>query len=1111
MGHSRVPPAGVRGNNWREMAVTAPDQFEPELSVSVVVTYYEAPEALELTLAALEGQTYPRELFEVVIIDDGSRTPLVAPTASPLEVRVVHQEDRGFGLARARNTGARAANSEILVFLDCDMMPEAGWLAEHARWHHAANDALTLGFRAHVEVDGIDAVAVRTRAGSLTDLFADRPSDRPAWIGYHMTRTRELTSDDDDLFRVVTGGNLGISRSFFESVGGYDETFTQWGAEDTEFGYRAYTMGGLLVPARDALCWHQGAGAAPSEAESVSLKLQQAKISQLIAHHGFRKTASGRSFTVPQYVVTVQPGDADDQVATAEQVLANGIHDLMVWIAEPSVSEAMQEPGREMIRRLLGGDPRVRFGPSDGASSAIPAASFHVSIPAGSTVRSTTVSRLRRELGSAARASISLPDHETAEIVRTRALNRAMRSGISIDEHSSKSQLPRKSGRFGSLRKRKPRQSESLRKRKPKRSGILRKLGSFAAQVMREALKVRSLRDAWNLVGWFVSCVVRAAGWRIRRVMRRLYWTARRRHRALRRLARRLYWIARRQRHAPKRLSRRLYWIARRQRHAPKRLSRRLYWIARRQRHAPKRLSRRLYWIARRQRHAPKRLSRRLYWIARRQRHAPKRLSRRLYWIARPRQTDTVPTSTPIRSDDPLPSAHYRIGPETAARGRRAEAVLAVSSRVGSAIGELTEAVIVDTPETAEAIGIGADVAVVVLSESDPRTSVPAFDAESVNPVGWTIDHRGRAVALGPPEFLAQSKRTRSTASIGARAACRRAHHVMDTAAYHDDAPSRAGILAALASTGAVVHIADHNAELHHCLGSELYGLMADERIIEANEIQREAFSVAMRRSALRDHSLRARVRQLLASTGLCVPPLPQVSILLATRRPDRVAAAIDSVACQKYPRVELVLALHGDGFDRTEVARLLEGLGCPARVVEVAGHLPLGTVLNAAAAESSGTLLAKFDDDDIYGPEHLWDLVLAHEYSRAPLVGKGAEFVYLAGSDVTLHRFRGGGERYITTQSIAGGALMVTRGCFDAVLGWRPIPRSVDQALIEDVVSGGHRAYRTHGMGYVLVRHGKGHTWQADDDYFLAQAHETRPGCDLDFAGISLPASHGR
>ena len=1006
MDRSRVPPARVPGNDWPELAVAAPDRFEPELPVSVVVTYYEAPEALKLTLAALEGQTYPRELFEVVIVDDGSRTPLAAPTAGPLEVRVVHQEDRGFGLARARNTGARAADSEILVFLDCDMMPEAGWLAEHARWHHAACDALTLGFRAHVEVDGIDADSVRTRAGSLADLFADRPSDRPVWVEYHMTRTRELTSDADDLFRVVTGGNLGVSRSFFESVGGYDETFTQWGAEDTEFGYRAYTMGGLLVPARDAMCWHQGAGAAPSQAESVSLKLQQAKISQLIAHHGFRKTASGRSFTVPQYVVTVQPGDADDQMATAEQVLANGIHDLTVWIAEPSESEARQEPGREVIRRLLGGDPRVRFGPSDGASSAIPAASFHISIPAGSTVKSNMVARLRRELGSTARASISLPDHLTAEIVRTRALNRAMRSGISIDEHSLK---PQPSRRFGG-------------------SGLLRRLSSLAVQVLHRVRDVRSLGDAWNLVVWLVSSVVRAVAWRTRRAIRRLYW------------------------------------------------------------------------FAQRQRHASKRLRRRLYWFARRQRHA-----------LGLRQADTVPTNAPIRSDNILQPAHYRIGPEIAARGRRAEAVLATSSRVGSTIGESTEAVIVDTPVTAEALGLDADIAVVVLSESDPRASVPAFDAESVNPVGWTSEHRDRAVTLGPPELLAQSKRTRRTATISALDAGRRAHHVIDTAAYHKDAPSRAGVLAALASTGAVVHIADHSAELHHCLGSELYGLMADERIIEADEIQREAYSVAMRRSALRDHSLRARVRQLLAPTGLCGPPLPVVTILLATRRPDRVTAAIDAVAGQTYPRLELMLALHGDGFDRTAIDSRLHALEHPARVVEAPGHLPLGAVLNTAAAESSGTLLTKFDDDDVYGPEHLWDLVLAHEYSRAPLVGKGAEFVYLQGSDVTLHRFRGGGERDITTQAIAGGALMISRHCFDAVLGWRPIPRSVDQALIADVVGGGHRAYRTHGMGYLLVRHGEGHTWQAEDDYFLAQAHETRPGLDLGFAGIAPPGSPDR
>ena len=1009
MDHSRVPPAGVRGNNWRELAVAAPDRFEPELPVSVVVAYYEAPEALELTLAALEGQTYPRELFEVVIVDDGSRTPLEAPAASPLNVRVVHQEDRGFGLARSRNTGARAASGEVLVFLDCDMMPEAGWLAEHARWHHAACDALTLGFRAHVEVDGIDAAAVRTRPGSLAELFADRPVERPAWIEYHMTRTRALTSDDDDLFRMVTGGNLGVSRSFFEHAGGYDESFTQWGGEDTEFGYRAFVRGGLLVPARDALCWHQGAGAAPSSIESASLELQQAKLTQIVAIQGFRYSIPGRSFTVPRFVVTVESGEVESQLSTAEQVLAGRVHDLVVWIAEPD--GAIDDPARERVRRLLSGEPRVRLGPAAGALAAFPAAPFHVSIPAGASVNPTVIERLYRELGSAVRATRKLPNEATARIVRARHLHRAARLEMSLEDYIRLFFHDQAAGG-------------------DRRRGRLRRI---VAGVGHDARQVRSPTDALNLARSLVSLLANASRWRIRKTARKVRWAVRKLLRAARRMARKLRW-----------------------------------WIHRR------RLA--LTGLA--------------FRTARR--------------VTRPRRP-------PDYHDHELQPAQYRLGPEMAAVGPRAETVLAASGRVGCEVGPHTEALIVDTLEQARTAASDTPAVVVALSESDPRASVVAFDAESLNPLNWPVDCSEHGVSLGPPELVTSAKRPPHAVSPEQRTVCRHAHHVVDTAAYHDDVVTRAGRLAALAAIGSVVHIADNSADLYHRLGSELYGLMIDDRIVSADQHQREAFSVAMRRCALRDHSLRARVRQLLAGTGLCGPPLPSVSILLATRRPDRVAAALDAVAGQTYPRSELMLALHGDGFDRSEIEGRLQDLDCPARVVTAAEHLPLGAVLNLAAEESSGTLLTKFDDDDLYGPEHLWDLVLAYEYSRAPLVGKGAEFVYLEGSDVTLHRFRGGAERYITTQSIAGGALMIARHCFDEVLGWRPIPRSVDQALIADVVGGGHRAYRTHGMGYVLVRHGEGHTWQADDEYFLAQAHETRTGCDLAFAGIAPLESHDR
>ena len=101
-------------------------------------------------------------------------------------------------------------------------------------------------------------------------------------------------------------------------------------------------------------------------------------------------------------------------------------------------------------------------------------------------------------------------------------------------------------------------------------------------------------------------------------------------------------------------------------------------------------------------------------------------------------------------------------------------------------------------------------------------------------------------------------------------------------------------------------------------------------------------------------------------------------------------------------------------------------------------------------------------DDDDLYDADHVWDLVLAHDYSRASLVGKAAEYVYLATSNRTVRRFSRGAETY--RNSIAGGAMLIARSEIDRVGGWQSIPRSVDQALIKDVIRAGGRVYRTHG-----------------------------------------------
>ena len=325
-------PDVVHGNDWRSLTPGEIGSWEPTQRVTVVVPCYNGQEPLALTFAALARQTYPMDLLEVVIADDGSDPPITVPPGAPFDARVVAQERAGFGLARARNTGAAAATGSILVFLDCDMVPEPDHIEAHARWHHVDDRILTLGFRQHADFSGVTVDDIRA-ADSIGDVVAGRKVTSPQWIEFHMSRTKDLTSADTDLFRIVTGGNLGISKVFYDHLGGSDESFTQWGAEDTELGYRAFNAGGVLVPERRALAWHQGEGAAgPDPDEQRSQVEQRHKLSHLIAEKGFRRSVAGRSFTVPLVTVAVDAAgrsfdDVAEQVACRyPRVIGAGVH-----------------------------------------------------------------------------------------------------------------------------------------------------------------------------------------------------------------------------------------------------------------------------------------------------------------------------------------------------------------------------------------------------------------------------------------------------------------------------------------------------------------------------------------------------------------------------------------------------------------------------------------------------------------------------------------------------------------------------------------------------------------------------------------------------------------
>jgi hypothetical protein len=260
----------------------------------------------------------------------------------------------------------------------------------------------------------------------------------------------------------------------------------------------------------------------------------------------------------------------------------------------------------------------------------------------------------------------------------------------------------------------------------------------------------------------------------------------------------------------------------------------------------------------------------------------------------------------------------------------------------------------------------------------------------------------------------------------------------------------------------------------------------------------RERHSVRLRRTVLRDHTHRRRLETVLTRLGVPTRRPERISVLLATRRPDHLRDAVAQIAAQDHPDVELVAALHGDGFEDDAEAQVAAWHTGPARVVRVDGAAPLGDVLNAALDEATGTLVAKMDDDDLYGPGHLSDLLVALEYSGADVVGRWANETHLVDADVTIAQDLDREERWAHHLP---GATMLVRGDVLRSVRFRRVPRHVDTQLLRSIHAAGGAAYATHRFGFVRRRHGD-HTYDPGDARFDAAtgtdgALRARPGLD--------------
>jgi len=186
--------------------------------VSVVIPARNAASRLPRVLDALAHQTAPADLFEVVVVDDGSTDGTADVVRARGGVRLLRAPAHGHQAA-ARNHGAVEARAPVLAFLDADCVPRADWIERGLAELDALGADLLAG---HI---GMEVVG---RASSI-DLLA---------LGHDFDQERYASEG------FAAAGNLWVKRSTFEDIGGFDTGLAH--DEDREFTLHATASGAVL-------------------------------------------------------------------------------------------------------------------------------------------------------------------------------------------------------------------------------------------------------------------------------------------------------------------------------------------------------------------------------------------------------------------------------------------------------------------------------------------------------------------------------------------------------------------------------------------------------------------------------------------------------------------------------------------------------------------------------------------------------------------------------------------------------------------------------------------------------------------------------------------------
>ena len=215
---------------------------------SIIVVNYNGMQFLTECFDALAHLAYPRDRFEVILVDNASTDDSVGYTRLYFPWIRILQLDKNHGFCRPNNEGVKIAKGEYVVLLNNDTMVEREWLSELVNGalseEQIVSCASKMLYYDRREIINTAGGKITIIGGGFYRGYGDRDGTKYGEFEYT---------------GFGCGAGVLVRKDFFESIGGFDEDYFA-SCEEHDLGWKSWLFGCKVLYVPTAVMYHKESG-----------------------------------------------------------------------------------------------------------------------------------------------------------------------------------------------------------------------------------------------------------------------------------------------------------------------------------------------------------------------------------------------------------------------------------------------------------------------------------------------------------------------------------------------------------------------------------------------------------------------------------------------------------------------------------------------------------------------------------------------------------------------------------------------------------------------------------------------------------------------------------